>query len=139
MTQKAPDLNDQAETVGELATSGNPALEHAWAWFRYHAEQRVTTMRFYIAAIGGAGAGVGVLNQGEQHFLCASLSLLTSLMAFCFLRMDRRAGELVKAGERALSVEQGKIANTVDNKFLMICASVEKSALSWPGTFGEAI
>jgi hypothetical protein len=138
VTEEAIGLDEEDSANGSVK-SGNAALDHAWAWFKYHAQQRVATMRFYIVAIGGAIAGVGILNHDEQHFLCACLSLLSSLMVFCFLRMDGRAGELVKAAERALSVEQGKLAISAGNEYLTICARVENPARSWPGTFGAVV
>src|ERR1019366_1473384 len=85
------------------------ALDHAWNWFKFHASQRVAMVRFYLVALGAVAAGIGVLQEQERHVLCASLSLFGSVMSFCFLRIDRRTGILVKLGEQALSSEQARL------------------------------
>jgi transposase len=37
---------------------------------KYHAEQRIALIRFYILAMGGMAAGIGYLHKEDQHWLC---------------------------------------------------------------------
>ena len=131
--------DDEKKPEKDAEDSSKQALNHAWAWFKYHAEQRVTTMRFYLVALGGSAAGVGALNQAGQHILCGGLSAFGALMSFCFLRMDRRSSDLVKLGEEALKFEQTRLAKATGNAALEICSRSTPQPRPWPYTFGQTM
>jgi hypothetical protein len=131
------DDGEEKKRVEEDHDAAKQSLDHAWAWFKYHAEQRVATMRFYVVALGGAAAGVGALNQGGQHMLCGGLSAFAALMSFCFLRMDRRSSDLVKFGEEALQFEQARLATATGNAALEICRKSTVNRRPWPYSFGQ--
>ena len=102
------------------------ALDHAWKWFDSHVSQRLTMIRFYITVGGALGGGVGYLYAYRQFLLCAVLSLFGIISALCFVRLDRRVSDLIKVGEAALKVEQGRIAESVQAEVFNICDLAEK-------------
>jgi hypothetical protein len=133
-----PELStDETETDIAPKKVGNEALDHAWNWFKYHADQRIAMVRFYIVALGGAAAGIGILFQHEQHFLCTCLSLFTALMSFSFLRIDQRTSDLVKIGENALRSEQSQLAVITGNQAFNMCRQADAKGTVRLYTYGE--
>ena len=56
------------------------------------------------------------------------VALVGAWVAFWFNRLEARSRQLVKAGERALTVSQTRLANLADNPDLKILEAVEQSA-----------
>jgi hypothetical protein len=119
------------------------ALDHAWAWFKYHAEQRIALIRFYIVAIGGMAAGIGILQQQGQYALCAIVSFFAALAAFCFIRLDQRSSDLVKQAKEALYHEQDWLMKQANNnKWERNSRKPSKPILNFkwlPYTYGDNI
>ena len=86
------------------------ALNHAWDWFKYHAEQRMTMIRSSMTVIGATAAGVGYLIKENRPFLSVLLSTFGAAAAYCFMRMDQRTADLIKIGETGLKEEEKKLA-----------------------------
>src|SRR5689334_15394082 len=111
------------ETVAEAQKAG---IAHAWDWFVYHANQRMTMIRFYLTVAAAIGGGVGYLLIAHEYFLSAVLSLFGAMASICFLRLDRRVSVLVKLGEEALKTQQLKLAATLGAKEFEICARADE-------------
>jgi hypothetical protein len=77
------------------------AYDHAWNWFKYHAEQRLTMIRYSVLILGAMVAGVGYLYRDHEYFFSLIASLFGTLASYCFLRLDLRTADLIKLGERA--------------------------------------
>ena len=134
---KAPscDNNDLAR----MDTLHDHAREHAWDWFKYHAEQRISMMRFYILLLGGVAGGIGYLLHNQEHAAAATLSLFAALMSFCFIRFDKRVSDLVKLGEKSLCHEQRFLAEMTGNSAIDICERADVKYKSWPYTYSEIL
>ena len=78
--------------------------QQAWNYFALHAQQRLTTVNFYLV-VATALTAAAVASFGENFaFPCVRLAagLLLSLLSFAFWRLDFRNRELIKAAEAAL-------------------------------------
>ena len=102
------------------AKAAEQALNHAWESTRYHAEQRLTVVRFAITMIGGVAAGIGLLWKDGTYFLCALLSLFGILGAFAAWRIDKRTYDIIRAGESAVKAMEGVFATTLHKPSLNI-------------------
>ena len=84
--------------------------QQAWDYFALHAQQRLTTIKFYLV-IATTLTAAAVASFGE-NFQFPGLRLLAgfllSLLSYAFWRLDFRNRELIKAAEAALrSFEAG--------------------------------
>jgi len=80
------------------------ALDHAWRWFEYHANQRMTMIRFYLIVSGAIASGAGYLWISKEYLLSAILSAFGTIASLCFMRLDKRVSGLVKLGEDAIDL-----------------------------------
>jgi hypothetical protein len=126
-----PDEDDQSIELEKIA------LDHAWAWWKYHAEQRVALIRFYILSLGGVGAAFGLLHQQKEYVLCAIVSIFGTLFSFCFIRLDTRTSDLIKVGEAALAKEHERMALATGNEAMRLCAEAEMQTRYWPYSYGQ--
>lgn len=85
-------------------------LDHAWHWFKMHAEQRITLIRFYLVVFGGVSAGYFTLIHSGFFFLAGVASCFGAFLSVCFNALDARSRDLVKVGEAALIEEQSRLA-----------------------------
>ena len=80
-------------------------LHHqAWNYFALHAQQRLTTVNFYLV-LATALTAAAVASFGENFGfpgLRLPAGLLLSLLSFAFWRLDYRNRELISAAEAAL-------------------------------------
>jgi hypothetical protein len=117
------------------------ALNHAWDWFKYHAEQRMTMIRFSMTVIGATAAGVGYLIKENRPFLAVLLSAFGAAAGCCFMRMDQRTADLIKIGETGLKEEQNRLAIQSGNQSINFCLAADqaKEVLSrkFPYSYGE--
>ena len=130
--------------MDEAAAIRNKALDHAWAWFEFHAAQRMTMVRFYLIAAGGIAAGIGYLWTSNQYLLCAFLSTFGAVTSFCFMKLDKRVSDLVKLGEAALKSQQAEIAKVLTHNEFEICRRGDElqnasgnRRYPYPYTYGE--
>ena len=82
-------------------------LDHAWDWWKYHADQRIALIRFYILTLGGVAAAVGWLLQQHESLLSALISGLGAILSFCFLRLGTRTADLVKLEKTLFLLRKG--------------------------------
>jgi hypothetical protein len=120
------------------------ALDHAWHWFEYHANQRMTMIRFYLIVAGAIASGAGYLWVSGEFLLSGVLSVFGMISSFCFMRLDKRVSSLVQIGENALKHQQNIFANTLDEPAFKICqlAGELRTATGdrlylYPYTYGE--
>ena len=78
--------------------------QQAWNYFALHAQQRLTTVNFYLV-VATTLTAAAVASFGENFGfpgLRLPTGLLLSLLSFVFWRLDFRNRELIKAAEAAL-------------------------------------
>jgi hypothetical protein len=122
------------------------ALEHSWGWFEYHANQRMTMIRFYLIVEGAVATGFGYVWLRNEYFFAALLSAFGILASICFARLDRRVSHLVKFGEAALKEQQKQMATALAQPDLEICKKADdnltpegRRRARYPYTYGENI
>ena len=78
--------------------------QQAWDYFALHAQQRLTTVNFYLVVATALTAAAVALFGENFRFpgLRMPAGLLLSLLSFAFWRLDIRNRELIKAAEAAL-------------------------------------
>ena len=78
--------------------------QQAWNYFALHAQQRLTTVNFYlvVATTLTAAAVASFDKDFGSPWLRFAAGLLLSLLSFAFWRLDFRNRELIKAAENAL-------------------------------------
>jgi hypothetical protein len=76
---------------------------YAWAYFAFHAEQRMKTFNFFLVGAGILATAIATLVRagGNPLWVCP-LGLLLTCLSFIFWKLDRRNRALVKNGEAAL-------------------------------------
>lgn len=132
--------NDQkVEEASPLNTSDFVALDHAWNWFKCHADQRMALFRFYVLVIGGLATAVGVLHQQKEDFICVVVSLFAAFVCFCFMRFDKRTSDLVRLGERAMRSEQQRLVRVTGNTDFDIALKADQLTGPWPYTYRRII
>jgi hypothetical protein len=132
---------DVSEDDEPLATKryDTAALDHAWDWFKCHADQRIALFRFYVVVVGGLAAGLGVLHQQRENIICAALSVFAAFVCFCFVRLDKRTSDLVRLGERAMRSEERKLAIETGNDEFDIALKAESPTGCWLHTYRRII
>jgi len=133
-------ISADTKTPPETPTPGlteQDALSHAWEWFRYHADQRMTMVRFAITVIGGIGAGVGLFWKPETYLLACLSSIFGAVVAYSALRIDRRTADLVKIGESALEHLQNGLAAKTAADALQICRRANTKKGHWPYSYTQ--
>ncbi len=140
-------MSSEGAHRGPIAKPGavNPvALDHAWHWFEYHANQRMTMIRFYLVVAGAIASGAGYLWIGHENLLSAILSAFGAVASFCFMRLDMRVSSLVKLGEDALHSQQTAFAGTLKAPAFEICrlagdlrTQAGRRRFFYPYTYGE--
>jgi len=104
----------------------NKAREHAWQWFAFHAAQRMQTFNFFLVATAFlVAAYAGLLDK--RPFAALIVAVVGAWLAFWFTRLDHRNRQLVKAGEKALSLFEHALAERLQQPTLKILESVEQS------------
>jgi uncharacterized membrane protein YfcA len=132
-------LEDNSKVRDEIPRGEQTALDHAWTWWKYHADQRITLMKFYIVSLGGIAAGIGLLHQQKEHVLSAILSAFGAFLSFCFIRLDTRTSDLVKIGETALAHEHKRMALQTENEAMHLCIIADRKVRYWPYSYGQVI
>ncbi len=132
-------LEDEEKAREEVLKLQQTALDHAWTWWKYHAEQRIALIRFSIIALGGVAVAVGWAYQRREYFLCAIISIFGALLSYCFLRLDARTSDLIKVGETALEPEQERMAVVTGNDAIRLCRSADAQKGTYPYSYRQII
>jgi hypothetical protein len=82
----------------------DPLRQQAWAYFALHAQQRLTTLNFYLLLASALTAATVASFQKDFRFplLRVFAGLLLALLSFVFWRLDLRNRLLIKNAEAAL-------------------------------------
>lgn len=132
----------------ENSTDGflQAAFDHSWNWFEYHANQRMTMIRFYLIVEGAVAAGVGYVWSRHEFLFSILLSFFGIIASVCFSRLDLRVAHLVKFGEAALKEQQEQLAVALNRPDLEICKKADdnftpegRRRFAYPYTYGESI
>ena len=76
---------------------------YAWAYFSFHADQRMKTFNFFLVVAGLlAGGVVTLMRDSGNPWIIAPLGLALSILCFLFWRLDQRNRVLVRNGEAAV-------------------------------------
>jgi hypothetical protein len=76
---------------------------YAWAYFSFHADQRMKTFNFFLIVAGLVSGGIVTLMRDSGNpWIVAPLGLALSMLCLLFWRLDQRNHVLVRNGEAAL-------------------------------------
>lgn len=77
--------------------------DYAWAYFSFHADQRMKTFNFFIILAGLVSGGiVTLMRDNDNPWIVAPLGLALSMLCLLFWRLDQRNHVLVSNGEAAV-------------------------------------
>jgi hypothetical protein len=107
------------------------ALEHASTWFSLHARQRMDGVNFFIVASALLVSAFGAAVTARMDAVAMGIGLLGSWVSLWFNRLDRRASELVKAGEAPMRVLQRRLAAATAVPELAMLDRVEEPHARW--------
>src|ERR1043166_1147764 len=76
---------------------------YAWAYFSYHADQRMKTFNFFLVGAGLLAGGITTLikDGGDPRWVCP-LGIVLTVLSAVFWKIDQRNHDLVRNGEAAL-------------------------------------
>lgn len=111
------------------------ARDQAWNWFKYHADQRMTLIKFYITVIGFIGVGYFVSLTSNYTFLAAIVAFAGVAVSVCFWALDYRTSTLIKLGEDVLLKEQEKIRSNLGYPEIEIAKLSENNKLKLLGSY----
>lgn len=107
------------------------ALDHAWGWFSLHAGQRMQGVNFFLIASAFLVSAFGTAVTSRVYVVAIGVGLLGSWVSWWFNRLDRRANELVKAGEAPMRVLQRRLAEATGISELAILDLVNEPRERW--------
>lgn len=107
------------------------ALDHAWDWFSLHASQRMQGVNFFLVASAFLVSAFGSAVTSGVYVVAIGVGLLGSWVSLWFNRLDRRASELVKAGEAPMRVLQRRLAEATGVSELAMLDFVEEPRVRW--------
>jgi len=90
------------------------AGEHAWKFFKQHAEQRMLLFRFYLVLLAGYGAAVARSLELKTFAFLGCLSLFFCFLTCIFWSLDKRTIVLLKISEHHLKVFQDEVAHKIN-------------------------
>jgi hypothetical protein len=90
--------------------SKNDPLNHSWNWFKYHAEQRMLIVRFYLIVVGALGAGCLSAFDKNENVIAAIIAAFGAIISELFAKLDLRTRQLIDASKAALKEQQGAVA-----------------------------
>lgn len=100
-------------------------LEHSWAWFTLHANQRLQTVNFFLVAVTFLTAAFVTAAKEEMDYLAMAVAVIGILISYYFYRMECRVRSILKASERAIMPLQSLLATALEIDSLRIVELVE--------------
>jgi hypothetical protein len=106
------------------------AYEHVLRWFETHAQQRLTCINYFLAALSLLVAGYSQVDAGSAG---KGLSLCVAGVFVCliFYRLERRNRQLVKQAEDALAPFQREMARVSAQSVCLIQRAEQKDKDAW--------
>jgi hypothetical protein len=120
-----------------LESERETSIELGWNWFKYHAEQRMTMIRYYLIIIGIC---ITVYFSALKYMPAASIgvSIFAIIVSILFGILDVRTSRLVKIGEQLLAKEQERLADHLGYQEVLLTKLADESAGSFVGSYGKA-
>lgn len=92
-------------------------FDYAWKWFCFHADQRIKMFNYMLIVFGIFAAGVvNALHDEVPRGAIAGLCFIAAVLAFVFMKLDRRNRDLVWLGEDVLMELERKVIFEEGNK-----------------------
>lgn len=79
-----------------------PTLTYAWAWFSYHANQRLTAFHYFLIIVGILATGYATSLEKDLYLMQVILGTVGITISVAFLALDVRNATLVNDGRDAL-------------------------------------
>lgn len=131
--------NKEAESTDE---THKVALDHAWAHFAYHANQRLVTFRFFLIAVAiFVGAYLKTMSD-ESIWVSSVIAILGLVFSYVFLRLDLRNKDLIGLSEAVLIKEEKILKEKVNYPEISIIEksnSFEARRKLIPKTYGQSL
>jgi fatty acid desaturase len=88
--------------------------KYAWNWFQYHAQQRLTSFRYFLLIVGALFVGYQKSFEGGQPaVLRVFISSFGILISVAFYLLEIRNEELVNCGRDSLDTIEKEIGLTI--------------------------
>jgi hypothetical protein len=100
----------------ERTDATKTAYSYAWEWFKYHADQRIRLLQFYLIAITILSAAYHQSITRDKYGLAAATAFFAAFVGIAFLRLEQRTRELVKISEAFLKEVEDALAQHVGDK-----------------------
>ncbi len=113
------------------------ALNHGWRWFEYHANQRLTMIRFYLIAIGVIGTAYFTSLIKGYPFGSLLIAIFGAFASFSFYRLDQRVSNLIKLGEAVLDKEEKNLEELLHYNEIRIIKNAEKKEHKYLGSYSK--
>ena len=114
------------------------ALEHGWRWFEYHAQQRLTTFRFYLIIMGGVWAAVYALHSAGERAWAALAALTGVIVTVSFMALDLRVSRLAKLGECLMARQEECLRDGTGHAEALVSQGSELNKVGWLGSYRRA-
>ena len=85
---------------------------YAWGYFELHANQRMSSFKFFITLAVFMATSLGASLLQEFHLIGALLGALLIVVSFVFCKLDERVRTLIKNSELALKNLEGAFAGS---------------------------
>jgi hypothetical protein len=88
------------------------ALDHAWAYFTLHANQRITVFNYFVVFAGILCTGLAATMQASVRlsFVGIALGLILVMLSFLFWKLDQRTSFLIKHAEDVIKTHEPALA-----------------------------
>lgn len=88
------------------------ALDHAWAYFTLHANQRITVFNYFVVFAGILCTGLAATIQASDRFsfIGIALGVILVMLSFLFWKLDQRTSFLIKHAEDILKLHEPVLA-----------------------------
>jgi len=114
------------------------AFDHGWEWFKYHADQRLTLMRYYLILIGVVATAFYTTFEKDLPYAAAGAALFGMVSSVCFGALDKRVSDLIKLGEKLLAKEQEKLSSELAYAEIKIVERAEQNQVRALGSYSRA-
>lgn len=114
------------------------ALQHGWDWFKYHADQRLTLLRYYLILFG-AVATAYYSTITDIPFASMGAAIFGIIASISFYCLDERNAKLIKLGEGVLDKEQEALQEVLSYDEVRIVKLAEENKSKYLGSFRKIL